>query len=85
MIVSPLLPSMGGYIDGQWVMADEGKAFPVINPATGEVLAQVARMGANETRRAIDAASLAMHGPAGHRGASGMVGRDCQGTCQTSR
>lgn len=60
MIVSPLLPSTGGYIDGQWVMAEEGRTFPVINPATGEVLAQVARMGRNETCRAIDAASLAM-------------------------
>jgi succinate-semialdehyde dehydrogenase/glutarate-semialdehyde dehydrogenase len=45
-----------GYIRGEWVDADSGSTFPVINPATGEELAQVPRMGTDETRRAIDAA-----------------------------
>src|SRR6266480_1128350 len=45
-----------GYIRGEWIEADSGATFPVINPATGEELAQVPRMGADETRRAIDAA-----------------------------
>ena len=29
-------------IDGKWVSAASGKTFPTYNPATGEVLAQVA-------------------------------------------
>jgi succinate-semialdehyde dehydrogenase/glutarate-semialdehyde dehydrogenase len=39
---------------------DEGDTFQVTNPATGEVLAQVARMGAEETRRALAAAAEAL-------------------------
>ena len=45
-----------GFIRGEWVEGDSGATFPVINPATGEELAQVPRMGAGETRRAIEAA-----------------------------
>ncbi len=48
-----------GFIGGEWVDADSGKTFPVHNPATGQVLAQVADMGAEETRRAIQAADTA--------------------------
>jgi succinate-semialdehyde dehydrogenase/glutarate-semialdehyde dehydrogenase len=50
------------YIDGQWVAADSGKTQPVTNPATGEVIAQVPVMGAEETRRAVAAAKAAMKG-----------------------
>ncbi len=46
-------------IDGQWVDADSGETFAVENPATGEVLAEVACCGAAETRRAIEAAGRA--------------------------
>ena len=48
------------YIDGAWVGADSGATFPVIDPATGAVLADVPRMGAAETRRAIEAAQRAL-------------------------
>ena len=47
------------YIDGAWCDADDGKTVPVINPATGETLGTVPHMGAQETRRAIDAAQAA--------------------------
>lgn len=47
------------YIDGQWVDADTGETFAVANPATGEVLAEVACCGTAETRRAIAAAGKA--------------------------
>ena len=47
------------YIAGHWCEADNGKSFPVTNPATGEVLAQVPDMEATETRRAIEAAKAA--------------------------
>ncbi|MEO0499885.1 MAG: NAD-dependent succinate-semialdehyde dehydrogenase [Pseudomonadota bacterium] len=48
------------YIDGEWVGADERIA--VTNPATGAVLANVPKMGAADTRRAIAAAERAMTG-----------------------
>ena len=47
------------YLDGRWVDSDSGQTFPVVNPATGEVVADVPRMGAGETRRAIEAAERA--------------------------
>ena len=48
------------YINGQWVDADNGDTFDVVNPATGEVIAKVANVGAAETQRAIEAAEAAM-------------------------
>ena len=47
------------YIDGQWVDADSSETFAVENPATGEVLAEVACCGGAETRRAIEVAGRA--------------------------
>ena len=47
------------YIDGAWVDADSGATFPVNNPATGEVLGTVPKLGAAETARAIAAAERA--------------------------
>ena len=46
-------------IDGQWLDADSGKTIAVTNPATGETIAHVPDMGADETRRAIAAAEAA--------------------------
>ena len=48
------------YIDGQWLAADSGQRIAVTNPANGEVLGHVPRMGAEETRRAIAAAERAL-------------------------
>src|SRR5213083_1229583 len=39
--------------------SDSGETFPVENPATGETIAQVPRMGAAATRRAIERAEAA--------------------------
>lgn len=47
------------FIDGVWADADSGKTVEVKNPATGAVLGMVPNMGADETRRAIAAASKA--------------------------
>ena len=58
----PDLLRQQAYIDGQWVDADSGATFPVIDPATGEAIAHVPRMGAAETRRAIEAAERAQVG-----------------------
>jgi len=45
------------HIDGAWVGA--ATTFPVADPASGEVLAQVPELGTAETRRAIEAANAA--------------------------
>ena len=39
----PDLLRQQAYIDGQWVDADSGATFPVIDPATGEAIAQIGR------------------------------------------
>ncbi|HEY7158986.1 MAG TPA: NAD-dependent succinate-semialdehyde dehydrogenase [Gemmataceae bacterium] len=48
------------YIDGKWCAADNGRTLGVINPATEEVIAEVAYGGRAETRRALEAAQRAM-------------------------
>lgn len=47
------------FIDGKWTDSDDRSTFPVINPATGEVICEVVSCGKNETRRAIEAAEKA--------------------------
>jgi succinate-semialdehyde dehydrogenase/glutarate-semialdehyde dehydrogenase len=56
---SELLKS-DAFIDGAWVAADSGKRFAVRNPATDEIVAQVADVAETETRRAIEAAAKAL-------------------------
>ena len=46
-------------IDGKWVPAASGKTFPVYNPATGEVMAQVAEGDREDIDRAVKAARRA--------------------------
>lgn len=48
------------YIDGSWVDADNGQTIKVNNPATNEIIGTVPKMGAAETRRAIEAADKAL-------------------------
>ncbi|MFK8397878.1 NAD-dependent succinate-semialdehyde dehydrogenase [Pseudomonas sp. BGr12] len=48
----------GHYIDGQWV--NGGATYPVRNPATGVLIVEVARGGAEETNAAIAAAERAL-------------------------
>ena len=47
------------YINGKWIDADNGATLPITNPANGEVIAEVAKCGTAETRRAIEAAGAA--------------------------
>jgi succinate-semialdehyde dehydrogenase/glutarate-semialdehyde dehydrogenase len=48
------------YIDGTWLDADSGQTIKVNNPATNEIIGSVPKMGAAETRRAIEAADRAL-------------------------
>src|SRR4249919_1271781 len=59
MLTSDLLRTQA-YVDGRWTDADSGETFAVLNPATGETVAAVPRLGAAETRRAIEAAERAL-------------------------
>jgi len=56
----PLLLRELCFIDGGWMPADAGETLDVHNPATGEKLGRIPKMGAAETRRAIAAAAAAM-------------------------
>ena len=47
------------FIDGSWVGADSGTTVVVTNPANGEQIGTVPNSGAEETRRAIEAADRA--------------------------
>src|SRR6195256_4778984 len=48
------------YIDGEWVDAYDRATVAVKDPASGETLGTVPKMGADETRRAIEAADKAL-------------------------
>ena len=47
------------YIDGEWRGARSGKRFSVTNPATGEVIAEVADLSEEDVRAAVEAADRA--------------------------
>ncbi|MGH8760195.1 MAG: NAD-dependent succinate-semialdehyde dehydrogenase, partial [Burkholderiales bacterium] len=49
-----------GYINGQWRDADSKATINVTNPADGSVIGTIPKMGAAETRRAIEAANAAL-------------------------
>jgi len=50
------------FIGGQWRDADDGKTFPVRNPSTGTVIADVADCRESEAKAAIEAAATAQKG-----------------------
>jgi succinate-semialdehyde dehydrogenase/glutarate-semialdehyde dehydrogenase len=56
----PLLLRELCFIDGGWVPADDGGTIPVNNPASAQKLGVIPKMGAAETRRAIEAAARAL-------------------------
>jgi acyl-CoA reductase-like NAD-dependent aldehyde dehydrogenase len=62
----PSLLHEQAYIDGEWCDADDGATFEVTDPATGQALGRVPRMGAAETRRAIEAANDTPYGLAAY-------------------
>jgi len=47
------------YINGKWCDAHSGETIEVNNPASGETIATIPKMGAAETREAINAAEVA--------------------------
>ena len=61
------------WIDGRWIGAADGETLPVNNPATGELVGQVPRLGVDEARQAIAAAERAL-GPWRERTADERAG-----------
>ena len=55
----PTLLRVDSYINGAWTNAAGDKRFAVTNPATGEIVAEVADLGASDVTAAIDAATPA--------------------------
>ncbi|MGH9651486.1 MAG: aldehyde dehydrogenase family protein, partial [Terriglobales bacterium] len=52
-------------IGGHWVDSSDGKTFDTINPATGEVLTQIAAATPADVERAVAAARKAFDDPSG--------------------
>src|SRR3977135_4496915 len=47
------------FINGEWVASKSAKTFPVYDPSTEEVIAQVPDASADDVNRAVDAANAA--------------------------
>lgn len=64
MATAPQLQIKPGklFIDGKWVDSASGNTFPTINPATGEVLTQVAEGDERDVDTAVQAARKAFEG-----------------------
>src|SRR4051812_42783603 len=68
---SALLPAVRAFlsspkqllIDGEWVDAKDGRTFATVNPATEEVLVEVAQASAVDADRAVVAARNAFESP----------------------
>lgn len=56
----PNLLKSQAFINGEWLNGDNGETIEVRNPATGDLLSEVAKCGTDETRRAIAAAKVAL-------------------------
>ena len=60
VLQDPRLLKSDAYINGEWVKCETGDTTPVTNPATGELVAEVARCAGREAKAAVDAASEAL-------------------------
>src|SRR4029077_4135898 len=56
-----IVRAYGNYINGQWVKSSSGETFPVYDPSTEEVIANVASGSATDVDRAVKAARAAFH------------------------
>jgi aldehyde dehydrogenase (NAD+) len=63
-IARPQIRQTSCFIGGQWIPAASGKTFETVNPATEEIIAQVAEGDAEDVDKAVLAAREALeHGP----------------------
>ncbi|MBY3217690.1 NADP-dependent succinate-semialdehyde dehydrogenase [Rhizobium laguerreae] len=62
LLKDPSLFHQAALVAGEWITADPSNAIEVNNPATGEIIGYVPKLGAAETRTAIEAARVAQKG-----------------------
>ena len=62
LLRDPSLLQTRAYVAGEWIEADDGATFDVVNPARGDVIARVADLSRAEVGRAIAASAQAMKG-----------------------
>jgi 1-pyrroline dehydrogenase len=60
--VSATTTTYKNFVGGEWVDAASGETMEVINPATGETIAEVPRCSAEDVDRAVEAANKALPG-----------------------
>ena len=60
LLKDPSLLCTQAYVAGEWIDADDGSTFAVVNPARGDVICEVPNLSRAETARAIAAANAAM-------------------------
>ena len=59
LLKDPSLLQTRAYVAGEWIDADDGTTFPVVNPARGDIIAEVADLSRAEVARAIAASAAA--------------------------
>ena len=57
LLKDPSLFKEEAFINGKWVKSNSGKTFPINNPATDEIIAQVTNLDAADAEKAIAAAN----------------------------
>ncbi|MBI3852742.1 MAG: NAD-dependent succinate-semialdehyde dehydrogenase [Verrucomicrobia bacterium] len=60
MIQSSLIPEFAGHVNGRWKESESGQTIRVVNPATGDLLAEIPDMDEMETKLAIESADRAL-------------------------
>jgi acyl-CoA reductase-like NAD-dependent aldehyde dehydrogenase len=58
--VSVAITQYKNYVGGEWVESSSGETMPVLNPSTGETIAEVPRGNAEDVSRAVAAARKAL-------------------------
>ena len=59
LLKDPSLFKEEAFINGNWVKSSSGKTFPINNPASNEIIAQVSNLDASDADKAIAAANAA--------------------------
>ena len=59
LLKDPSLFKKEAFINGKWIKSSSGKTFPINNPATDEIIAQVTNLDAADADKAIAAANAA--------------------------
>ena len=59
LLKDPSLFKEEAFINGNWVKSNYGKTFPINNPASNEIIAQVSNLDASDADKAIAAANAA--------------------------